>query len=254
MWRAPDKRYEHADIVHARIRGEWDALSEASLGRIYQHVVDSTRDGGTSSFGMLSAYRFERSESENRAKQAELLNTLRATKLGIIKVRGFWSECKERDYSKPPDPETGAYPPMPTETCPELKDRILGEEPSVFVPNITKDQLLKLGKRYGQTSVLYSGEDTDWKVVFLEPSTGMVQTSFREFHVNKLAQYWSQLRGGRKFNFEERQPGCVREFLAFDLPAQSMADAMIEGKIEASYRSVREETGELRAVLNRPER
>lgn len=159
-------------------------LDEASLGRVYQHV---TGQKGITSWGMITAYRSTNSKKDNIKVNKQLQSDIRSENLGYFEVEGHWRECQ--------DPNV-AY-----EDCPDskLKDSI---EVSLFVPGISKDTISKLCKKYNQDAVVYSGKDTEGKVVLIFRN-GSTQVIGSKFEPNKVAQAYSVVKN-RSFLFKEQ--------------------------------------------------
>ncbi len=166
-------------------------LEESSLARVWKKIEDEDK-----SFGIISAFKSPKSKSdedieamkkENLAKSAELKQRVR--KWGFIEMRGGFRYKDDEDYTL---------------------------ERSFLVPNIPKDELLKLCKEFGQYSVIYkdSKEFSEFK------ADGTVERSFTKARGSKEGKspdftqakeavryfYSSLLKGahaGRKFAFTE---------------------------------------------------
>ena len=95
-------------------------LKESSLSRIWKHVEDDAK-----SFGVISAYRANEPNNDNNHKQ--LKTSIRDLGYGFIEMRGGYKE------------EEGGFV----------------KEKSLFIPNITKKEMIKLGQKYEQDSILY---------------------------------------------------------------------------------------------------
>lgn len=118
--------YKH--ILQAR-RTSWADLTEKSLGRVYQHIQAS----GKKSYGVLTSWRADLDHATNKKNFDDLKKHLRSQGLGFMTLIGHYRETGQ------------------PETTPE---------PSLFVPGISKEQVTKLGDKYNQDSVLYSGPET----------------------------------------------------------------------------------------------
>jgi len=161
-------------------RGDLDALNEASLSRVYQHVKKAKKK----SFGILTSWRAGNSKRENLADFKRLAGEVRSLGLGFFKLIGHWKECQDPtvDYAKcPPD---------------QLQDT---KEPALFVPGISLKDVKRLGAKYEQDAVVYGGPDTDGKVMLIPRGGSM--SSLGSFSPNKIAQAYSRVRG-RPFTFE----------------------------------------------------
>ena len=96
-------------------------LIEAKFSRVFQYVEDDKRD-----FGILSAFRSVNSEKENKARHEELKKLVRSMGYGFIEMRGGYRG-----------------------------DEGFAEELSLLIPNITKREIVALGRKYQQHSVMY---------------------------------------------------------------------------------------------------
>jgi len=161
-------------------------IKESSLSRIFQHIEDAD-----SSFGVISASRIEFSDKENAERYLELKKAVRKMGLGFIELKGGYQE------------ESG-----------------FTEESSLFIPGISRNQAVELGKKYDQYSVLYKDKDE-----FIEIGTNMnsgigeilkrfIKSSGKsnyDFNVKILKDFFSSLlkgsHRGRKFLFrlQERE-------------------------------------------------
>jgi len=125
-------------------------LKESSLSRIWQHV-----NNPDISFGVVSAYRQDLySEEENLKKHEKLKKDIRSMGYGFIEQNSGYS------YQ---DKKTGL-------------DKMV-EEKSYFIPGITFEDCLKLGKRYKQESVLYKDNERGFGL-FLS-SNGKLDMKFK---------------------------------------------------------------------------
>lgn len=158
-------------------------MNEASLGRVYQHV---TGQKGVKSWGMITAYRGVNSKKENMKRNKQLQSDIRSSNLGYFEVEGHWRECQDPtiDYNDCPDSK--------------LKDSV---EVTMFVPNITKDTIEKLCKKYDQDAVVYSGSDTEGKVILIFKNGGDTMIGSK-FEPNKVAQAYSVVKN-KSFLFKE---------------------------------------------------
>ncbi len=166
--------------------GRYD-LNEASLGRIYQHVVSNPK---MKNWGVVTASRGELSSAENKQRNKELEAVSRKLGYGFVHVDGMWQECRK------PDTEYKDCPPdmlVPT------------EEKSLFIPNISKEHVQALGKKYQQDSVLFADEETKAKgeATFIDSKSGE-SFNIGKFSPGKIAQGYSKLKGGKVFTFEPK--------------------------------------------------
>jgi hypothetical protein len=169
--------------------GRYD-LNEASLGRIYQHVVSNPK---MKNWGVVTASRGELTSAENKQRNKELENDLRKLGYGFVHVDGMWQECRK------PDTEY--------KDCPDDM-KVPTQEKSLFVPNISQQHIQSLGKKYQQDSVLFADEKTKAKgeASFIDSKSGEA-FNIGKFAPGKIAQGYSKLKGGKVFTFEpEAEP------------------------------------------------
>ena len=108
-------------------------LTEASLGRVLQHVRGNDK---VKSWAVLTAYRYMNTPAQNKEANKQLQSEIRSKNLGFIQMEGHWQECQDRkvNYSD----------------CP--KDKLVDSiEISLFVPNLSKVDAHKLGNNYIKT-------------------------------------------------------------------------------------------------------
>lgn len=96
-------------------------IAESSLSRIFQHIEDPSK-----SFGVISAFRADNSNQENKTLHANLKAAVREMGLGFIEMRGGYKG-----------------------------DQGFVNELSVFIPGISRKQIVALGTQYNQHSVIY---------------------------------------------------------------------------------------------------
>lgn len=169
--------------------GRYD-INEASLGRIYQHVVSNPK---VKNWGVVTASRGELTPAENKQRNKELENDLRKLGYGFVHVDGMWQECRK------PDTEY--------KDCPDDM-KVPTEEKSLFIPNISKEHIQALGKKYQQDSVLFADEKTKEKgeATFIDSKSGEA-FNIGKFAPGKVAQGYSKMKGGKVFTFEpEAEP------------------------------------------------
>lgn len=164
--------------------GRYD-LDEASIGRIYQHVVSQPK---IKNWGVVTASRGELTSAENKQRNKQLEADLRKLGYGFIHVDGMWQECRK------PDTEY--------KDCPDDM-KVPTEEKSLFIPNISKEHIQALGKKYQQDSVLFADEATKAKgeATFIDSKSGEA-FNIGKFAPGKIAQGYSKMKGGKVFTFE----------------------------------------------------
>ena len=169
--------------------GRYD-INEASLGRIYQHVVSNPK---MKNWGVVTASRGELTPAENKQRNKELENDLRKMGYGYVHVDGMWQECRK------PDTEY--------KDCPDDM-KVPTEEKSLFIPNISQQHIQALGKKYQQDSVLFADEKTkaNGEATFIDSKSGEA-FNIGKFAPGKVAQGYSKMKGGKVFTFEpEAEP------------------------------------------------
>ncbi len=166
--------------------GRYD-LNEASLGRVYQHVVSNPK---MKNWGVVTASRGELSKAENKKRNKELEADLRKMGYGFVHVDGMWQECRK------PDTEY--------KDCPDDM-KVPTEEKSLFIPNISKEDVQKLGNKYQQDSVLFADAETRAKgeATFIDSKSGE-SFNIGKFSPGKIAQGYSKMKGGKVFTFEPK--------------------------------------------------
>jgi hypothetical protein len=164
--------------------GKYD-LDESSLGRIYQHVVSNPK---MKNWGVVTASRGELTPAENKQRNKELENDIRKLGYGFIHIDGMWQECRQ--------------PNTEYKDCPEDM-KVPTQEKSYFIPNIPKDVIVNLGKKYQQDSVLFADEETKAKgeATFIDSKSGE-SFNIGKFSPGKIAQGYSKLKGNKVFTFE----------------------------------------------------
>lgn len=182
----------HEDVWEAKRSGDRERLNEASLGRVYQHVMKAD----VKSLGIITAFRGKNTGKENAALNKKLGAEIRSAGHGFFRLRGHWRECQDKKV---------AY-----KDCPE-KDLIDVVELSYGVVGISKELIAKLGRKYNQDSVVYLGPDTGGKAILIF-KTG-TEEKIGSFHPQKIAQAYSRVKG--------------KTFI-FEWVVQSFSDALIE--------------------------
>jgi hypothetical protein len=165
-------------------RPKYYKLDEASLGRVYQHVMG---DKNVKSWGMVTAFRSLNTPKQNRQLNKKLEAQIRAKGLGFFKVEGYWRECQDSDVN---------YADCPEE---KLKDSV---ETTFFVPNISMKDVHNFGKKYNQDSVLYGGEETKGNAHLIWRNGS--QDNVGKFHPNIIQQAYSKMKDGTTFGFNEK--------------------------------------------------
>ena len=168
-------------------------LQESSLSRIWQHIQNPKM-----SFGVMSAFLGHLSEDENEKRHLLLKEDVRKKGYGYIEMDGGWATTKD-----------GV--------------KIVEKELSLFIPQISYRDIIDLGNKYEQFSVIHKFTTASGDVVFREyatsgsgMSTGKVLNNFhksggrRNIDISKDAVkdfFSALLKGshkGRKFIFPDQ--------------------------------------------------
>ncbi len=115
-------------------------LIESSLSRILQHIE------GNRAFGIVSAFRDMNSKKENMNKHVELKKAVRDAGYGYIEMRGGYRE------------ETGFV-----------------TELSLFIPNITRKDVIEMGKANDQHSVIHK-DSKEFALIGTNQNAGIGKT------------------------------------------------------------------------------
>ena len=158
-------------------------LAESSLSRIMTHI------NKTENFGVMSPFRKEFSDKVNLDRYKELRELVREKGYGFIELKGGYQE------------ETGFV-----------------NEKSLFIPDIKKKEMIELGKKYDQFSVIIKDKNT-FAEIGTNKNAGInsVQNSFdiggRNISVDdvgdKFKDFFSRLlkgsHRGKKFLFKMQE-------------------------------------------------
>jgi hypothetical protein len=106
---------------------------------------------------------------------------------GFFKVEGHWQECQD--------------PNINYTDCPKDKLRDSTEE-SLFVPNIKKEEMEKLCKKYEQDAVIYGDKDNDAHLIYKNGQS----ENIGKFQPGKVSQAYSKIKGGKTFIFGKEEP------------------------------------------------
>lgn len=187
---------EYLEVLEARDRSPL-ALSEASLGRIWQHYQRS----GEETFGIVTSWKDvpphlpmkiqNQKIEQNILRFKELKKLIRSWGLGFVELSGKWYRCTSTTGRSCEDSPQ------------ESREYTIVSEPSLFVPGLTKDQAENIRKTYDQDAVLWGGPE-----VFRTRGGGANLLTGAEEDVplgnlvpGKAAEIYSTVRG-RPFTFE----------------------------------------------------
>ena len=189
------------DVVDALHSGNGDAVTAASLGRVWQHVQNLDEQH----FAVLSANRAGLSPAENKARFGKLTSMVRGLGLGYIKLVGHWMECQDEDieYAK----------------CPK-EDLVDTVEPSLFVPGMTLKAAKKIGDQFKQDAVVYGGPD----------AKGAIILAFKGGNIIKIGNKFSPKTIGQGFSTLADKQGRGFAFLAYatDSPMEAQSASVYE--------------------------
>ncbi len=162
-------------------------VDESALSRIRQYIEDDIKP-----FGTMSGARYDMDNKEKVKKQDELKKDVRDLGLGFIELRGGYEEVTKDGTAV-----------------------VVTDEPSLFIPNIKQKDLVALGVKYDQDTVIYK-DASNFVLISTNKRTGTsvgsVMTDFKKkvgrenftFIIQKL--YSELLKGShrrRKFKFKE---------------------------------------------------
>lgn len=164
------------------MRDQRQRLSEASLGRMLQHIESGQ------SWGFISAARHEQSPRERNRSTQSLASDIRSLGYGFNKVEGGWEE-KNMD--------TG--------------EKVLVTEPSFFIPEITRPELMKLASKYNQEAVVYGEPDPEVRsaslhrrsagpqILLIEPPNKVIEmlgpNNRRSFNPHDISTAFTKVKG-----------------------------------------------------------
>jgi hypothetical protein len=103
------------------------------------------------------------------------------------------------------------------------------EEKSLFIPNISKEHIQALGKKYQQDSVLFADEETKAKgeATFIDSKSGE-SFNIGKFSPGKIAQGYSKLKGGKVFTFEPKDEPTKADEPKIQTKAEPGSEKMVD--------------------------
>lgn len=116
-------------------------IAESSISRIYQHIEEPGR-----AFGVVSAFRSDNSAEDNNRLYMEMKGEVRKMGLGFIEMRGGYKG-----------------------------DQGFSIEPSLFIPSISRKQIIELGKKYNQHSIIFK-DASEFSLIGTNESAGIGKT------------------------------------------------------------------------------
>lgn len=121
-------------------------INESSLSRIWQHIQSDKN------FAVISAYSNKLSDEENEEKHEQLRSELK-------KKHGFIEQKSGYSYFN------------------DTKENTVVNEKSFFIPKITKQESIDLGKKYNQETIIFKDKNEFSLII---PDTGEVVKSFNK--------------------------------------------------------------------------
>ena len=121
--------YEALDTLN-NIDADYDFIKEASISRVYKHLLDAP------TLAIISTYVTYRNENENINLLKDLKSEIRKLGLGFNELLSRWVETDE---------ETGQV--------------IASDERSLLIPNISYEDAIRLGAKYDQSSIIFKDEN-----------------------------------------------------------------------------------------------
>ena len=157
-------------LIKESIKEVFNESGYSIFANIMRGLVPSVK-----TFSILTAENpngIEQDKDTNRIKNQELEKRLRSMNLGFIKVKGQYGS----------------------------------EENSFFIPNITKDEALNLGKMFSQESIIYGEKTTEGEydtmtiqMIYTDERFGDISGERKVFiNMNNADDYYSKVKG-RKF-------------------------------------------------------
>lgn len=160
-------------------------INESSLGRFYQHLTNPDNV-----IAVLTAYRNEKSKSENEKNNSFLKSFIKKAKFGYVRMEGGYVETTDGKEVDVTDEISFAIF--------TTKDR--EQELYNFVTS--------MGKRFEQDSILFVDSDKKafWVSTRADSSVGPIgsKKTLGDFHAKGLAGYFSKI-GKKKFSFEVKE-------------------------------------------------
>ena len=132
--------------------------TESSTNNLYKRLTDEK------TCAIISPYRGENSDKENKQKMALLKSEVRKLKLGFNQFISRWVEDGE------------AF-----------------DEQSLMIPNITEQQAIKLGKEFNQSSIIFKDKESCREIC---------TTDFEKYHAGEIVRVFYNT-GNHILNIEE---------------------------------------------------
>lgn len=156
-------------------------LNESSLARVYSHFESDKP------VALITAFRGENTYAENVSRNKELAASVRKAGFGFVYVDGAWIENK----GEPNEVEVS-----------EVSLLIVGDSGS---DSKLYDLCVTASQKYNQDGFILKSGGKDSSTSIYD-KTGKVVDTFNKLSFDKLADYFTKLRGGshggRSFTFE----------------------------------------------------
>jgi hypothetical protein len=180
-------------------------MFESSLSRIWQHA----QAANNKSFAILTSWRQSKNRKDNIKSFSDLKAAIRNLDYGFVEVKGHWKECQDSNI---------LY-----DECPEdqLVDAI---EPSLFIPEISKKEALKLADHFEQDAIVFGGPEVGGKIVLLFRDGKIMPIG--DFKAQTLGQAFTELRKSKESNKR------FFKFEGVEYPPQSFIETIIENLVE----------------------
>ena len=156
-------------------------INESSYSRIWQHITNND------TFGVISPYKSNLIDDDNRKRYIELIKEVKTLGYGYIPLKGGYTYLNGDTY----------------------------EEQTLFIPKIKKDQLLGLGRKYEQETVIFK-DNTQFSLI--NCNDGKVEMEFKKdgitFDPETLKYAFSQFSKSKNRNALDKFAYVVKEGVA----------------------------------------
>jgi hypothetical protein len=149
-------------------------VNEATLSRVWQHITNSK------SFAVISPFRSENDLEKNMELYQQLKDSVRALGHGYIEQKSGYT----------------------------YDDGTIADERSLFIPNISFDDAIKLGKKYNQETILYKDAQ---QFVLYNPTSKQIVMNFSKnkndavtFNPDILKYAYSEFLNSKNKNSKKR--------------------------------------------------
>lgn len=136
--------------------------SFANMSAERNNAIYEPVDGDTPKIDAYKAKMKQKQSEENNIKTEQLKKDIKELGLSYVKTYGAWNEKGKQTH-----------------------------EHSFLIPNITKEQALKLGKKYGQYSIIFKDKDDDIAYMYItldDKNYGNVDMKFDMSKTNKFSK------------------------------------------------------------------